>query len=583
MTFADLARPAQESDPTRIDEQLVVTVDGQLFYGLLAALPYLVDYPYECTEQTLNRFVSTGILTSLFDRHPGIARMAAELVKRDTPLEAWDSSDPNRKMTLEETPWLAESRGQRKGEEKPPLRVLDPRVARAEQLTALDQLQKAQLGSGAFPWWPGGPESPYMTVYILYGLAKAKEFGLEVPEHMVRMGWVYLGTWFQKERKDDLKSCGCWPLATFVNYAASASPEEWTRGTLSAEDRQEILKTSWKHRFEMKPYLKAMLALTLHRMGRTDDGRQLLTGALASTKTTPDEGTFWTEGEHGWLWYEDSIETHAFALRAVAELLPDDPRRHGLVQWLFLHKQLNHWRSTRDTAEVIYAVAYYLEKEGQLGAREEATVRIGERRQDFVFEPDRFTGKENQIVVPGEEVGPRDATIVVEKPTPGFLFAAATWHFSTEKLPEQGDGQLFRVERRYFRRVKGDRETTLQPLEEGAVLHPGEEVEVHLLIRSRVTAEYVHLRDPRPAGLEPDGARSGWRWGDGAGWYEETRDSGMNFFFESLPAGEYTLKHRVRANMAGTFKTGPATIQSMYAPEHTAYSAGTEVRVEGQP
>jgi uncharacterized protein YfaS (alpha-2-macroglobulin family) len=70
MTFDDMKR----SDPTRIDEQLVVTVDGQLFYSMLDALPYLVEYPYECTEQTLNRFVSTGMMSSLFDQYPAAAR-----------------------------------------------------------------------------------------------------------------------------------------------------------------------------------------------------------------------------------------------------------------------------------------------------------------------------------------------------------------------------------------------------------------------------------------------------------------------------------------------------------------------------
>ena len=85
----------------------MVTVDGQLFYGVLAALPYLVNYPYECTEQTLNRFLSTGVVASLYDRYPAVAKLAKELSARTTRLQPWRAADPNRKMALEETPWLA--------------------------------------------------------------------------------------------------------------------------------------------------------------------------------------------------------------------------------------------------------------------------------------------------------------------------------------------------------------------------------------------------------------------------------------------------------------------------------------------
>jgi uncharacterized protein YfaS (alpha-2-macroglobulin family) len=162
------------------------------------------------------------------------------------------------------------------------------------------------------------------------------------------------------------------------------------------------------------------------------------------------------------------------------------------------------------------------------------------------------------------------------------MFASATWHFSTDQLPTEARGDLFGVTRRYFLRSSGGntagKEVTLAPLAEGAVLEPGDEVEVQLTITSRAPAEYVHLRDPRAAGLEPDGARSGYRW-DLVGRYEETRDSGTNFFFDWLPAGEYVLKYRLRANMGGTFRVGPATLQSMYAPEFTAYSAGDMMTV----
>jgi alpha-2-macroglobulin len=303
---------------------------------------------------------------------------------------------------------------------------------------------------------------------------------------------------------------------------------------------------------------------------------------MDSAKTSPEQGTFWAPEDRSWLWYNDTTETHAFALRTLTELKPKDPRRDGLVQWLLLDKKLNHWKSTRATAEALYALVKYLEQEGALGVREDAKVTVGEKTVEFVFEPDKYTGKKNQVVVPGPEVDPvKSSTVVVQKTTPGFAFASATWQFSTEKLPTEERGDFFQVSRRYFLRVREGREAVLRPLAEGAKLAPGDEVEVQISLRTKHEAEYVHLRDPRAAGLEPEGAVSRHKWDLGIVWYEETRDSGTNFFFEWLPAGEYTFKYRLRANMAGTFRVGPATVQSMYAPEFTAYSTGAVLTVGG--
>lgn len=578
LVFEDLAA----GDPTRIDERMVVTVDGQLFYGLLDALPYLVEYPYECTEQTLNRFVSAGVLGSMFDRHPGLQAMAAELAKRDTRWERFDAADPNRRMALEETPWLRQARGGPEGEDEALLRVLDPQVARAVRAEALAKLERAQLPSGAFPWFPGGPPSPYMTLYLMYGLARASEFGVEVPEPMVRRGWTFLAQeierdWWKRAIEDDC----CWELLTFANYVASSYPDpKWMESVLPARRRREILDFSFKHWKQHSPMLKLQLALTLTRMERPQDARLVLASVMDSAKSDRDLGTFWAPEDRAWLWYNDTIETHAWALRALSEVAPEDARDKGLVQWLFLNKKLGHWKSTRATAEVLFSVAAWLQKKELLGTREELAVTFGGRTTPFVFEPDRYSGKKNQIVLEGDEIVPaRDATIVVEQKTDGFAFASATWHFSTEQLPAEARGDLFHVERRWFRRVKQGAETTLEPLAEGARLAVGDELEVQLSVRAKAAAEYVHLRDPRAAGLEPDRAASGWRWDLGIVWYEEVRDSGTNFFFEWLPAGEYTLKYRVRAATAGEFRVAPAELQSMYAPEFVAYSAGARLAI----
>ena len=368
---------------------------------------------------------------------------------------------------------------------------------------------------------------------------------------------------------------------TFLAYVATCYPDPtWMGDALTDAERKAILAFSFRHWREQSPYLKGMLALVLKRSGRADDARRVWASVMDSSTTDRDLGTYWAPEDRAWLWYEDTIETQAFALRALVEIAPSDPRRHGLVQWLFLNKKLNQWKSTRATAEVLYALVAYLKKEGAIASRESVTVALAGQRTTFDFEPDRYTGRRDQVVLPGERIDPkRDAEVEVSKIGTGLAFASATWAFSTERLPAEDRGDLFAVSRRYYRREPTSSGFELRPLAEGATLSPGDEVEVQLSIRAKHAAEYVHLRDPRAAGLEPGVATSGYRWDLGLARYEEIRDSGTNFFFEWLPAGEYTLKYRVRANMAGTFRVGPATIQSMYAPEFSAYSAGATITV----
>ncbi len=269
LRFPDMAAG---DDPSLINEQLVVTVDAQLFYSVLNALPYLVSYPYECTEQTLNRFLSTGIVSSLYGRYPAVQRMAEKLSERETRLAPWQAEDPNRRMLLEETPWLVRARG---GGETPDelINVLDPKIAAAQREDALAKLGRAQTSLGAFPWFPGGPPSPYMTLYILYGFSKALEFGVDVPQDVVVRGWAYMHRHYVDELAADMMADDCcWETITFLNYVLSNYPgESWTGGVFTAEDRQRMLDYSFGHWKQHSPLLKSYLALTLERAGRGAD------------------------------------------------------------------------------------------------------------------------------------------------------------------------------------------------------------------------------------------------------------------------------------------------------------------------
>ncbi|MCZ7597883.1 MAG: hypothetical protein M5U09_09345 [Gammaproteobacteria bacterium] len=416
---ADLRGPGAE-DPTRIDERMVVTIDGQLFYGLLGALPYLVEYPYECTEQTLNRFVSAGVLDLDVRPPPGVRSMAAELSKRDTRWERFDAADPNRRMALEET--LAAPGARRPGVEDEALLRCSIRRSPAPCAPRRSPSSRRRSSTGCLPWFPGGPPSPYMTLYLMYGLARASEFGVEVPEPMVRRGWTFLAQQIEREWwRDAIARDCCWELITFANYVASSYPDpKWMASVFcreaSARDPRLLVQALEAALADAQAAARAHPHPDGAPAGRASGAGER--HGLLEDRPRPRH-LVGAGGPRLALVQRHDRDPRLGAARALRGR-PEDARDRGLVQWLFLNKKLGHWKSTRATAEVLFSVAAWLQKKELLGAREEIAVTFGGRTTPFVFEPDRYTGKKNQIVLEGDEIVPeRDATIVVEQKTEG--------------------------------------------------------------------------------------------------------------------------------------------------------------------
>jgi uncharacterized protein YfaS (alpha-2-macroglobulin family) len=577
--FEDLASSAKDGSKTT--EKMVVTVDGQLFYQSLRALPYLWEYPYECVEQTLNRFLPTAMMAKIYESDPALKNFARGNSQRKSQWQPFEDMDPNRKILLEETPFLGAAKGGVNQEDSDRLiNMLDPGTVSSQQSRSLRQLRKAQNGDGGFPWWPGGPSEEYMTLYLVAGFAKAMEFGIEVPKDLVLKSWQYLGHEWDRHGWSSIETAI--EYYVWLSFVYTSYPDATYHGGVISEERlQKITDIGLRRWKEFSPYAKAYFTLFLKRRGNLEKAKLVFNSVMDSAKTDDNLGTYWAQEDRSWLWYRDTIETHAWALRTLTELDPKDPRAEGMVQWIFLNKKLNQWKSTRATAETLYALAYYMKSHALLGVAESVTAEIGKLTKTFDFTASPGGEFKSQWVLGEKEVDPRTMSeIRFSKSTPGINFASATWHFSSDELQKQSSGDFMGVERSYFKRVLKGKEFILQPLAEGAPVHVGDEVEVHLSIRSKHEAEYVQLRDPRAAGFEPVSFASGYKWDLGIYWYEEIRDQATNFFFSRLPVGEYTFKYRLRASMTGHFRVSSATLQSMYAPEFGAYSAGGRLNVE---
>jgi uncharacterized protein YfaS (alpha-2-macroglobulin family) len=571
LLFEDMSKT---DDATRMDERLVISIDGQLLTGVLEALPYLANYPYECTEQTFNRFFSAGMVASVFGQTPQLSSLAEQLSKkRTTRFERFDEADANRKLALEETPFFRHSKGGGVPEWMEAINLLEPEVAQKQASLALAKLKRAQSGDGGFPWFAGGRSSVYMTSYMLIGFARAKEFGVAIPEEMVRRAWGYLKGEVEGELQKCMKEGGCVEYLVLANYAASLFEPSVTG--ISREKQKALLVHADSKRKTLAPRLRILTALTLHHLKEEKRAREWLESWMGLSHETENEGRFWAPESMSWVWYNDTLENHALSLHALTKISPNDARAKGLVQWLFLNKKLSHWRSTRGTAEVLHALVGYLKVQNLTSQTERVEVSIGAEKKAFVFEPSNLETGKQQWVLEGKAIQPQSmGRIQVAQETEGFNFASATWHYSTQRLPEKGDGDLLGIARVYFRRVHSSGGVVLISLKEGEALRLGEEVEVELTVNARAPAEYIHLRDVRAAGFEPRSTSSGWRWGKAQAYYEEVRDSAQNYFFEKLPQGEFRFSYRLVASMAGAFRLGPASIQSMYAPEFSAYSKG---------
>ena len=115
---------------------------------------------------------------------------------------------------------------------------------------------------------------------------------------------------------------------------------------------------------------------------------------------------------------------------------------------------------------------------------------------------------------------------------------------------------------------------------DGNTLNIGDKVRVRIELRTDRNLEYVHMKDMRASGFEPINVLSSYKYREGLGYYEATKDAATNFFFDYIPKGTYVFEYDLRVQHKGDFSNGITTIQCMYAPEFTSHSDGIRVIVE---
>lgn len=577
------------------DHSLTVEYTSNPAWYAVQALPYLMEYPYECAEQTWNRYYANSLASMIANSSPRIKNIFEQWRTKDSAalLSNLQKNEELKSVLLEETPWVLQAKNEE--QQKKNIALLFDMMRMSRELnSAYEKLKQMQSPNGGFFWFKGGPDDRYITQYIVTGIGHLKKLNGYTKEQEEKLKQIlstaisYLDKAINKDYNDllkykaDLKKYV--PGYTQIQYLYMRSffpeyPVPADSKKAYVYFRERIQKT-WT---QQNNYMEGMIALGLFRTGDQKTPAAILK-SLKETSITNDElGMYWKNIRSGWFWYQAPIETQSLLIEAFNEIEKDTKTVDDLKTWLLKNKQTNDWQTTKATAEACYAL--FLQGTDWAIESQQVEIKLG----DTVIESKGNNQEEGtgyfKKVIDGKNVKPEMGNINVTIESPNKQTTLSSWgsvywqyfedmdKISTAATPLQLTKKLF-VEK------NTDMGPVLTPVNEGSSLKTGDKIKVRIELRVDRDMEYVHMKDMRAGVMEPVNVLSEYKWQDGLGYYESTKDASTNFFFNYLRKGTYVFEYQLFVTHKGNFSNGITTIQCMYAPEFSSHSEGIRVKVE---
>ncbi|PKA99021.1 uncharacterized protein YfaS (alpha-2-macroglobulin family) [Flavobacteriaceae bacterium MAR_2009_75] len=553
------------------------------------ALPYLMEYPHECNEQIFARYYANSLATHIANSNKRIQEVFNQWASSETLISNLEKNEELKSLLIQETPWLRDAQSETEQKKRIGL-LFNLNKMKNEQAASLNKLKNNQKTSGAWAWFSGGPDNRTITQHIVSGIGHLKKLNvssdIEEIRPMLEMAINYLDSAFVEEFQQMNKNANNInddhlsqtqihylyirsffdeiPLSEKVleikNYYQKQAKKYWTKKSLSA---------------------KGMLALTLHRNNDSDTAKKILRSLKENSITSDELGMYWKENTTSWYWYQAPIETQALMIEAFEEIQNDVETVDQLKIWLLKNKQTNQWSTTKATTEAVYALL--LKGSDWLSVNDAVNVSIGGQK----ISPEKLEAVQVEAGTgyfktswSGSEIASDMAEVQMSKTTDGIAWGALYWQYFVDLDKITSAETPLELRKNIFLKRNTDTGEKLFEIDSKTELKVGDLVRVRIELRADRDMEFVHMKDMRAAGFEPINVISAYKWQDGLGYYETTKDASTNFFFDYLPKGIFVFEYDVRVNNSGNFSNGITTIQSMYAPEFSSHSEGIRVSVK---
>ncbi|WP_282074524.1 alpha-2-macroglobulin family protein [Maribacter aquivivus] len=585
-----LDKLSNTSSSTLKHHKLTLEMTSNPAWYAVQALPYLMEYPYDCNEQTFSRYYANSLASHIANSNPRIREVFDQWANSDALLSNLEKNEELKSLLIQETPWLRDAQSETQQKKRIGL-LFNLNKMKNEQQSALNKLAQNQNSSGAWSWFNGGPDNRYITQHIISGMGHLDHLVNSATgsnkSKMIEDAISYLDAEFVKEYEqmkkhtsninDDHLS------ANQVHYLYMRS---FFKDIKTSKKVDEItsyyIKQAQKYWTKRGLYAQGMLALILHRIDDAKTSTKILRALEENSITNDELGMYWKSNTNSWFWYQAPIETQALLIEAFSEIRPADIETvDNLKIWLLKNKQTNQWSTTKATTEAVYALL--LQGSEWLSVIDAVEILIGGEEID----PSKL---ENVKVEAGTgyfktswntaEIQPKMGKVQISKKGNGIAWGALHWQYFEDLDKITSAETPLKLKKKIFLKKNTDSGEVISEVTGNTTLKVGDLVKIRIELRSDRDMEFIHMKDMRAAGFEPVNVISRYKWQDGLGYYESTKDASTNFFFDYLPKGVYVFEYDVRVNNAGDFSNGITTIQSMYAPEFSSHSEGVRVSVE---
>ena len=561
---------------TASEQRLTVEFTAHPAWYAVQALPVVANPQNEDALSWATAYYAHSLAACIVKENPRIKQIfdswKAQSGTKETFMSNLQKNQELKNILLAETPWLTEATNE--AEQKQRIATLfDLNTMNSQLAVSVEKLGELQNADGAWSWYKGMQGSRYVTTQVMEMLVRLNALTHQDADSrmqpMIQKGFEYLGKQAAEEYKsmkeaEKKGAVGIRPSEQVLRYLYICALDG--KAPVDEKVNRYFIDKLSGERKELTIYGKALGAIILQQSGKVAEARLFMQSLMEYSVVTDEMGRYFDTPKARYSWFSYKIPTEVAAMEAIQRITKDTKAIDEMKRWLLKQKQTQTWETPIATADAVYALM-------ATGASDllanTGGVEITLGKEVIRTPADDAIGYIKKTVS-GDVMNIKKVRVDKEGAGMGWGAVYAQYLESMDQIGEQGNG--LSVSRQLY---KGD-----EALNESVPLKVGDRITVRLTVKADRDMDFVQIKDDRAACMEPLQAVSGFRWGNGLGYYQATKDASTQFFIDQMRKGTYVIEYQVYVNRTGEYQAGIATVQSAYAPEFGGHTGGYRVMVE---